>query len=137
MKQAVGAGEMAEEARMSNAAGGPQPDELHYATDLIRRTISAIAESHDARVDGRVQQERLAIVYDRSLELQTEVGAVCDRLRDWTQAFARAQRAAGAPPEQVVVELKTIVDGVPAASDVLRDIERDVVRWGIEAYYAA
>ncbi|HZS62713.1 MAG TPA: hypothetical protein VFA43_25865 [Gemmatimonadaceae bacterium] len=66
--------------------------------------------------------------------------AIRDRLRDSVAALAASERAKGVPPEKMLIELKSMVlDVEDDKLDVAlaRSLMDDVVRWGIEAYYAA
>lgn len=60
-------------------------------------------------------------------------------LRDAVTAFAQAERGKGEPPEKVVAFLKklTVDAGESLEASEARSLVDDVVRWGIEAYYAA
>jgi len=66
--------------------------------------------------------------------------AIIDSLRDAVGALARSERMKGEPPERVILLLKQLT--VQAGGEQLeppdgRMLVEDVVRWGIDAYYAA
>ncbi len=66
--------------------------------------------------------------------------AIRDRLRETVAALAALERAKGVPPEKMLTLLKDMVNDAEAEKldvSVARLLMDDVVRWGIEAYYAA
>jgi cytochrome c-type biogenesis protein CcmH/NrfG len=68
-----------------------------------------------------------------------ENGSLREPARTAVIAFARAERAAGASPERVVILLKKAAgDAYYRASGSLdtRRLREDIVRWGIDAYFA-
>lgn len=63
-----------------------------------------------------------------------------DDLRAAIEALANLQRQQGQPPEKMVAMLKGMVaeaDGERLEAYLARSLIADVVRWGIDAYYAA
>lgn len=124
---------------------GRSADELRSplardARALVARVVDAIAEAKAYRARSlellSQSQERVTwsdTLVGRSREIQ-------DRLRDTVEAIALLERAKGVPPEKMLMLLKGIV--IEAECEKLDDAEArslmaDVVRWGIEAYYAA
>jgi hypothetical protein len=63
-----------------------------------------------------------------------------EQLRETTQALSRANRQASTAPEQTVKMLKSLFEDSRTtllSPDATLVVERDVVRWGIEGYFAA
>lgn len=105
---------------------------VREASDLLHRAVQVIGEAKEHK-PGR---ERVvwtdAVVGDGQL--------LADKLRDTVAAIAGMERAKGVPPEKVLMLLKGLVmDAEAEKLDVgeARALTSDVVRWGIEAYYAA
>jgi hypothetical protein len=68
-----------------------------------------------------------------------EDGAIRDSVREAVVAFARAERAAGTSAERVVILLKKAAADAyyrATGSVDMRGLREDIVRWGIDAYYA-
>lgn len=117
---------------------------------LLERAIKAIATSRQRVADyatglerllaEKVRFEQLRDDYDAlSRELESGV-SLAQELERSAKAVAREERVAGSPPEHMLVLLKDIVaKAAPYSLDPRfhRELEADVVRWGIEAYYAA
>lgn len=113
---------------------------VHDAKALLARVVDAIAE---ARAQKRRSLELLSQSRERVEWSDTLVGQsqpVRDRLRETVTALASLERTKGVPPEKMLVLLKAILVEAKAekldASDA-QSLLDDVVRWGIEAYYAA
>ena len=111
--------------------GSSQPL-VREASALIHRAVQAIGEAKEHKP-----------VRERVVWSDTLIGdemLLRDKLRDTVAAIAGLERARGVPPEKVLMLLKGLVIDADAerldAGDV-RSLTNDVVRWGIEAYYAA
>lgn len=81
--------------------------------------------------NARVREAEQVIV--QTLEL-------LEQLRDAVTAVARLERSNAAPPETVIVLLEQLVNEADVEWPHLADpraLIREVVRWGVEAYYAA
>jgi hypothetical protein len=107
---------------------------------LLERVVEAMAQRKDRRNRGQqpIQQSREHVTWSDTLFGQSV--RVRDELHDTVAALARSQRAEGVPPERMVTLLKDLIHD--AHADALewheaRALNDDVVRWGIEAYYAA
>lgn len=83
-----------------------------------------------------------AIYTAAAITAGTELARASERLREAVAIYAQAQRRASEPPERMLVLLKAALDeslqydalqGESGASDV----RAEIVRWAIEAYYAA
>lgn len=126
-------------------ANGRSADEFRSplardARVLLDRVVDAIADAkqHRAQSLELLQQSRERVAWsdtlvDRSLSIR-------DRLRDSVAALASLERTKGVPPEKMLMLLKGMVlDAEVEKLDVAvaRSLMNDVVRWGIEAYYAA
>ena len=110
------------------------------ARTLLNRVVDTVAKakSQHARSLESLDQSRERVLW--SDQLVGRSVAVRDRLRDTVAALAASERAKGVPPERMLIELKNMVlevedDRLDVA--LARSLMDDVVRWGIEAYYAA
>jgi hypothetical protein len=111
------------------------------ASTLLRQAAVIIAES-------RAQTQRSEIILHQSREhvawstmlIEASI-ALRDELRGTIAALVCAERASGVPPERMLAMLKGLaLDAVDASAMTgtdARSLIDDVVRWGIEAYYAA
>jgi hypothetical protein len=107
---------------------------------LLERVVETIAQTKALRNQSEhlIRRSREHVAWS-----DTQFGhgiRVRDELRDKVAALARSQRAEGVPPERMVTMLKDLIHD--AHADALewsdaRALNDDVVRWGIEAYYAA
>ena len=73
-----------------------------------------------------------------SQELRAAAQALRDQLRDSVRTYARELRRDEVLPERVIVLMKSAI----RESDAVRDqnhraVVEDVVRWAVDAYYAA
>ena len=105
---------------------------VREASVLLHRAVQAIGEAKE----HKRRSER--VVWSDSLFGDEQI--LRDRLRDTVSAIAGLERAKGMPPEKVLMLLKgLIVDAEAEKLDAgeARSLTDDVVRWGIEAYYAA
>ena len=107
---------------------------------LLTRVVDAIAE---AKTQRQRSEELLSQSQERITWSDTLLGqsiSVRDRLRDTVAALATLERTKGVPPEKMLMLLKGIVldaEGEKLDAADARSLMDDVVRWGIEAYYAA
>jgi hypothetical protein len=107
---------------------------------LMTRVVDAIAE---ARAKRRRSVELVGQSHERVVWSDMLVGRstlIRDRLRETVTTLASFERAKGEPPERMVVLLKGIVaeaEGEKLDWADAQSLLDDVVRWGIEAYYAA
>jgi len=106
---------------------------------LLHRTVEAIAQAkaHQRRGDELVFKALEHVVW--SDYLLGESRLIADQLHAAVGRIAAIERANGAPPEKVLTLLKSMI--IDANADKLgadaRSLVDDVVRWGIESYYAA
>jgi phage terminase large subunit-like protein len=107
---------------------------------LLHRVVEAIAEAktHNAHSRSLLEGSRERLVWSDCLI--GESATMRDRLQDTVSALAGIERAKGVSPEKMLVLLKELI--VDADRDKLsamdaRSLMDDVVRWGIEGYYAA
>jgi hypothetical protein len=107
---------------------------------LLHRVVEAIAEAktHNGRTRIPVEAPRERLVWSDCLI--GESATMRDRLQDTVAALAGIERAKGVSPEKMLVLLKELI--IDADRDKLsamdaRSLMDDVVRWGIEGYYAA
>lgn len=118
----------------------PRSPLVRDARALLHRVVEAIAEAKTHNVRSRIllEESRERLVWSDCLIGETAL--VRDRLHDTVWALAGMERAKGVAPEKMLVLLKGLI--VDADHDRLsaldaRSLMDDVVRWGIEAYYAA
>lgn len=115
---------------------------------LLARASQAIHRAHTISEDGELVMAAEAEVRVASLELRALIEAEREGLKHLESAvrrFADALREGGTPPEVAVRRLKATVDPVVYsarehdAADVewRRAVAGDVMRWFVEAYYAA
>lgn len=115
---------------------------------LLARTSQAIHQAHAAQADavkmrGVAGEGLLASIENRAL-VEAERDAMKELESD-VRRFADVLRTQGTPPEVAVRRLKATVDPVVYSSrdhdapDVewRRAVAGDVMRWFVEAYYAA
>jgi hypothetical protein len=118
----------------------PRSPLVHSTRVLLHRAVQAIADArdHSVRSHDLVANTRDRLVWSDSLIGESMV--IRDRLHDTVSALAGLERAKGVPPEKVLMLLKgLIIDADAEKLDAVdaRSLTDDVVRWGIEAYYAA
>ena|SRR5581483_3827954 len=110
------------------------------ARTLLNRVVDTIAKAKAqyARSLESLDQSGERVLWSDQLVGRSVV--IRDRLRDSVAALAASEHAKGVPPEKMLIELKNMVlevedDRLDVA--LVRSLMDDVVRWGIEAYYAA
>lgn len=109
------------------------------ASSLFAIAVEVMAESHTT---GARARELVGQVHARLAErrdLVDESRTLRGRLKNAVEALAHQQRMAGAPPEKMICLLKDLVfeAKIEKHYELRRSLMSDVVRWGIEAYYAA
>jgi len=105
---------------------------VREATDLLHRAVQAIGEAKEHK------PARERVVWTDSLIGDEQM--LADKLRDTVSAIAGLERAKGVPPEKVLMLLKGLVidaDAEKLDAPEARSLTNDIVKWGIEAYYAA
>jgi hypothetical protein len=120
---------------------------LGRASTAVRRAHATAEQAAAARaVAGEVYREALENRSLREIERDSRAEREArDELEALVRRFAALLRADGAPPETAVRRLKTVVapaiftprdrDGVEV--EWRRGVASDVVKWFVEAYYAA
>lgn len=114
----------------------------------VTRMQGAVADAEQHRVRLQDTLERMGEQFSRAERLREDLShlgesfaAAYAQLRDVTEAIGHAERAAGRPPEHAVKRLKAMFEDLSTGSCLTpaaaRVIERDVVRWGTEAYFGA
>ena len=109
------------------------------ARALLSRTVEVIAEAktHTRRSRELVHKSIEHVVWSDYLMGESQIMA--DQLHTVVDRIVTAERDNGARPEQVLMLLKGMVADAKAeklGADA-RSLVEDVVRWGIESYYAA
>lgn len=106
---------------------------------LLSRAVAAIAMAQEQSIRSA---RLLSRAHERLNWAERMLGEarIIDGLRDAIAALARSERTKGEPPEKVILLLKRLT--VQAGGEQLeppdaRMLVEDVVRWGIDAYYAA
>jgi ATP/maltotriose-dependent transcriptional regulator MalT len=104
---------------------------------LAERALRAIATAHTRRAEYESAFAHLQAARERADELRVTHAALWQELQRTIAYMAQGERFAGRPPEHMLVALKELVDRSGLDRDLMREIEPDVLRWGIDAYYAA
>ena len=115
---------------------------------LLARASQAIRDAHAVAEQVGITRAAADEVHLTALENQALRAAERDALRELetdVRQFAGRLREAGTPPEIAVRRLKATVDPVVFSNrdhdgadvDWRRAVAGDVVRWFVEAYYAA
>jgi hypothetical protein len=117
---------------------GPVPASLDEALDRVARfeasaasyrTLAARHEALSAESEAAMAQSQAA---------QRSARAARQALRAACDAFVRQLKAAGTPPQHVLIAVKTIVRDAARRSDAAWDahpLTREIVQWSIDAYY--
>lgn len=114
----------------------------------VRRTLDRVshllADAHSQRTRADALPSRTDAVLSTSQRAVRESEALRTALRlalrDSVTAYVRRLHDEQVPPERMLVLVKEAVrEATPAGTDVLegRELMESVVRWSIEAYYAA
>src|SRR5215469_18520366 len=119
---------------MPDGNGLFEPDD---SRGLAERALRAVAAAQERWAESETAQRLLATAVERTKRLQSEHVALWADLQRTIAGVALQERVAGRKPEQMLVLLKEIVDGSGLDIGLKREIEPDVMRWGIDAYYAA
>ena len=147
------------EARAQGADDGseePRPNSQSDQVELLQRAIRAVAraqrlvaETEDSR--RRRQADRVEHAADRDSrrsqrkDIEPDQAPMYQRavlspsLESQLSSFVRAERGRGAPPELMLVRLKTIVRDTLNENDRWREspeLREAIVRWAINAYFA-
>ena len=124
-----------------------QLDQLALEFELaVTRMEGAVADAEQHRIRLQDMLERMGEQFSRAERLRQDLSHLGEsfatayaQLRDVTEAIGHAERAAGRPPEHAVKRLKAMFEDLSTGSCLTpaaaRVIERDVVRWGTEAYF--
>jgi hypothetical protein len=104
---------------------------------LAAMALRAIATARTRRAQYETVRTRQAAEMDRSEYLLEQHRVLLDALRGSITALARAEREAGHSAVEMIHLLHDIVDDAPVDCATKREVERQVVEWGIDAYYAA
>ena len=119
---------------MSETAESSQtPDER----DLGVRALRALATAQLRQAQYELAQAHLLKAMERSEQLRSTQVTLGDELRETVASIAREELAAGQSAVHLVLLLHEIVNDAALDRQIRREVEFDVVRWGIEAYYAA
>jgi hypothetical protein len=126
--------------RPPNGADASRAPAVRAVRAVLERTIRAVAEAEALGLRYEAARQEAQALSSWSTQLKGDSAMLRVQLRELTGALARSERAHGAPPERVLILLKGIVQ--EAGSGDLPDavaysLQADVVRWGIEGYYAA
>lgn len=116
-------------------------DATHGKDAADERAIVTRALHHIAEADRLFSERSVGAHHQRDRawfdQLRTtHVGLWLD-LERAISGFVRHERALERRPEQVIIVLKKLIDDARLDSELRRQLERDVIRWSIEAYYPA
>jgi hypothetical protein len=111
-------------------------DSVHRRV-LAERALRAIATAHTRQAEYESAFAHLQAARARADEVRISHAALWQELERTIAYMAQGERFAGRPPEHMLVALKELVDQSGLDRDLVREIEPDVLRWGIDAYYAA
>jgi hypothetical protein len=112
-------------------------DDPAHRRALAERAFRALATAQLRREDFESAQAHLLAAHARAQHLRTDYIALWQELERTIVYVAQGERFSGKPPEHMLVLLKQLVDESGMDRDLRREIETDVLRWGIDAYYAA
>jgi hypothetical protein len=104
---------------------------------LAERALRAIATAQTRRHESESTHAHLLAARARAKQLRSEHTPLWEELERTIVYVAQGERFLGQPPEHMLVLLKQLVDESGLDRDLSREIEADVLRWGIDAYYAA
>ena len=114
--------------------GEMEPGDLRT---LAERALQAIATAQALGSSNGAARARLFTAHDRAEQLRRDTTGVWNELQRRIESVAREERVSGQPPERMLVSLKQLVDASGIDFALRREIEADVMRWGIDAFYAA
>lgn len=112
-------------------------EEPAQARLLAERALRAIADAQMLRAQFESARSRLIAAQARAEQIRTDQTALWNELRARIESLAREERAAGRAPERMLVLLKELIDTAGFDRPLRSEIEPDVMRWGIDAFYAA
>ena len=118
--------------------GAPNPDQ-EYRRALTQRLAAASVAARAAteryveirrQCDSTVEESRELLDVSRELR---------EQLRHIVTSYVSILRLEGTPPERVIVQVKTAVEACDLSLDAKRrrQVMEEVVRWAVDAYYAA
>ena len=118
--------------------GAPTPDQ-EYRRALTQRLAAASVAARSATeryVEIRRQCDATVAESRELLEVSRELR---EQLRHVVASYVSILRLDGTPPERVIVQVKTAVDSCYQSLDAKRrrQVMEEVVRWAVDAYYAA
>jgi hypothetical protein len=111
------------------------PDRMRNAVEALARSQAVLDDSQQA-----VCSSRAVGVVGALAAAITGRNSDREELRAAVRSLAAELRGQKVPPEQLVITLIVVLRGATAPGAPERDIEaltRDVLLWGIDAYYAA
>jgi len=118
--------------------GAPNPDQ-EYRRALTQRLAAASVAARAAteryveirrQCDSTVEESRGLLDVSRAMR---------EQLRHVVTSYVSILRLEGTPPERVIVQVKTAVEACDLSLDAKRrrQVMEEVVRWAVDAYYAA
>lgn len=115
------------------------PGDSEQQRHLLDRLTAAVLQAK-AATERYVQIGReCARTVDEARELRAAAHEVRDELRSVVTAYVAVLRTNGDPPERVVRLVKDAVDesSLMLPLDEHQALREEVVRWAVDAYYAA
>ena len=111
------------------------PDEQRSLSD---RAADARSAAHVAVQRYVSVRRQCHVTVGNSHEVVTAAHALREQLRDSVASYAAVLRADLVLPERVIVLMKSaVVESDPLRDQDHRAVLEDVVRWAVDAYYAA
>lgn len=104
---------------------------------MSTRALRALAAAQLRQAQYELAQAHLLKAMERAEQLRAGHFALADQLRETVASIAREELATGKSPVHMVLLLHEIVNEALPDRQLRRDVESDVVQWGIEAYFAA
>jgi hypothetical protein len=126
----------------ASAAGyqftGPVPAALVEALDRVARFEASAASLRTQAGRYEALSAESEATMAKAQAAQRSAAAAREQLHVTCDTFVRQLKAAGLPPQQVLIAVKTIVRDAARRIDAPWDshpLTREVVQWSIDAYY--
>jgi len=106
---------------------------------LMQRLATATEQARDATERYVEISRQCDLSVGQSRQLLAASREVREQLRDVVSSYVSILRRDGAPPERVIVLVKEAVEAsdLPLEIGRRRALMEEVVRWAVDAYYAA
>jgi hypothetical protein len=111
-----------------------ESDELHALSEEARRAAAAVRHERSLLREAAAQSEEARA---RSQELRAGHVDVWDDLHRIVTSLARAERAAGRPPDVMTAALKAVIRSAGLDDELRTLVEAQLVELAIQVYRAA